>query len=72
MNNWNRYRDKRSDDLPQSATKPGPGDFEFGSVECRAAARALIQGQAEDELVIFSVYPDGRSEPGEITRLPKV
>ena len=34
---------------PQRNDVPRPGDFELGSVESRAAARALLEGETDDD-----------------------
>jgi len=57
---------KRRNRPSQTATDPHPGDYEIGSLESRAAARAMIEGKRKKKLVIqvFLVSPDGKKRPG--------
>ena len=72
MNKWNRNKRKGADAIDETATKstPKPGDYPIGSVQSRAAARALVQERDKDELVIQIVYvsPDGTKKNGPLIR----
>ncbi len=52
---------------------PKPGDYELGSVQSRAAARALMQDKQnndDDTIQIVYVSPDGTKENGPLLRRP--
>ncbi len=53
-------------------SEPKPGDYPLGSLESRAAARALVDSEKEEEMVIQIVFvsPDGTTENGPIYRVP--
>jgi hypothetical protein len=66
MNNWNRNRGKRQEAIHDPATNPAPkpGDYPVGSVESRAAARAMIKGKRKVVIEIQNVRSG--PEPGSI------
>jgi hypothetical protein len=55
---------RSSDNASKSACRPG--DYGLGSLESRAAARALVQDRdkGETEIQIIFVSPDGKKEIG--------
>ncbi len=61
---------KRTEDVRNLATQfaPRPGDYELGSVQSRAAARAMLDTKREDEenrvIQIVFVSPDGTERLG--------
>ncbi len=79
MTNLNRNSRKRTDDLPDPATKsvPKPGDFPLGSLESRAATRAMINEEKRDEtgnglltaIQVIEVSAEGR-RLAEVIRIP--
>ncbi len=69
MNKWNGNRRKATEPLTETATKstPKPGEYPIGSVQSRAAARALMQekeNKKEQFIQIVYVSPDGTRENG--------
>jgi len=76
MVKWNGNRGKGPEDLPQAATNstPKPGNYLLGSLESRAAARAMISAAEEDERVIeiqcVLVRPDGTRTEGPVIKIP--
>ena len=53
-------------------SEPKPGDYPLGSLESRAAARAIVESKEEQETVIQIVFvsPDGTRENGPQYRIP--
>ena len=51
-----------------------PADYPLGSLESRAAARAMVDSQKVEETVIQIVYvsPDGTRVNGEQIRIPAI
>ena len=49
-----------------------PGDYRLGSLESRAAARAMVDSEKVEEMVIQIVFvsPDGTRENGPQYRIP--
>ncbi len=49
-----------------------PGDYRLGSFESRAAARAMVDSEKVEEMVIQVVFvsPDGTRVNGEQIRIP--
>jgi len=66
MDKSSETKRKRRDRPSQTATDPHPGDYEIGSLESRAAARAVIEGQRKEKLVIEVTFvsPDGKKRKG--------
>jgi hypothetical protein len=58
---------KSSPSYPQRNDAPRPGDFELGSVESRAAARALLEGETDDDQRNrFRVFVETMGRPATI------
>jgi len=53
-------------------SEPKPGDYPLGSLESRAAARAIVDSQKVEEMVIQVIFvsPDGTRENGPQYRIP--
>jgi hypothetical protein len=68
MHKWNGNRKKEADSLVETTTKstPKPGEYPVGSLESRAAARALVENREKSALEIQIVYvsPDGKEVNG--------
>ena len=75
MDKWNRDKKKGVDSLSETATKsaPKPGNYPVGSLQSRAAARALIQRRDNEDLFIQIVYdgPSGATTLGPRIRVPR-
>jgi hypothetical protein len=76
MAKFSESKRKRKSSVLQTATDPHPGNFEFeiGSLESRAAARALAQDRNKEEMTIqiVLVSPDGSRNNGSLLRIPRV
>lgn len=74
MDKWNGNNGKRTDPPSETATlsAPKPGDYPLGSLESRAAARAIVDSKKREETVIQVVFvsPDGTRENGPLLRVP--
>jgi hypothetical protein len=68
MDKSNVCKENAPDRLSEAATKSilRPGDFSLGSLESRAAARAILdeRGEAETVIQIVFVSPDGDKTDG--------
>jgi hypothetical protein len=73
MNNLNGSKEKAIDGLSGAAT-PNPRDLPVGSVESRAAARAIVDSRKENEtpIQIVLVSPDGSQRLGPLILVPGV
>jgi hypothetical protein len=76
MPNWNRNKQKRLENHSESATKstPNPGDYPVGSLESRAAARALVKDRAKGVMWIqyIDIGPNGERTMGPKIKVPPV
>jgi hypothetical protein len=76
MNKWNGNKRKGADPIVETTTKPTPkpGDFPIGSVQSRAAARAIVDATKKEETVIQIVYvsPSGERVNGPLIKIPPV
>ena len=56
-----RETDRVSHHKPQQISGPKPGDYELGSLESRAAARAMYDAQIEESCKVLLIFkrPDG-------------
>jgi len=57
MTNWNRNKGKQTDSFAETATKstPRPGDYSIGSLQSRAAARAMLRDKGKPVVKIHLV-----------------
>ncbi len=76
MTKWSANKRKQPENLldPATDSAPKPGDYPLGSLQSRAAARAVVDSMAEEELVIQIVFvgPDGTKENGPRFIIPPV
>ena len=65
MTNWRGNKGKGREDLPETATDsaPKPGDFPVGSVQSRAAARAMLKEKKQEVIRVHFVASDGNGHP---------
>ena len=65
MIKWNVNRRKQPENLPEAATDstPNPGDFSLGSLESRAAARAMLKAKKQQVIRVHYVVSDGNGQP---------
>jgi hypothetical protein len=75
MKDW-QYKAKTSVHLndPARNYRPKPGDFSLGSLQSRAAARALIQDKKKEDFIIqlIEIGPNGERILGKQIRIPAV
>lgn len=70
MSKWNGTKRNRTEPFRETATEsaPRPGDYPIGSLQSRAAARALMQKKEKNEeeqfIQIIYVSPDGTQHDG--------
>jgi hypothetical protein len=76
MSKSSANRGKQPGNLPEAATDSTakPGNYPVGSLESRAAARALVDSEKEEEMVIQIVFgsPDRTTENGPVYRIPAI
>lgn len=65
MSKWNGNNGKPTDPLAETATLPmtNPGEYPIGSLQSRAAARAMLKEKKQEVIKIHFVASDGNGHP---------